>query len=103
MILPAAVRYLGQLYAVGPASRAVEALSVRVGELIDRLSDAIDTLEHAQHEAHDAGSVQEEAQAFVAHVIPMSSTPGPQAGRFALVALLLPSVRTIVRPHAGKP
>ncbi len=74
MILPAAVRYLGQLYAVGPASRAVEALSVRVGELMDRLCDAIDTLEHAQHEAHDAGSVQEEAQAFVAHVIPAQET-----------------------------
>jgi len=70
MILPAAVRYLGQLYAVGPASRAVESLCSRVGDLTDRLSDTIETLQHAQHEAHDAGSVQEEAQAFVAHVIP---------------------------------
>jgi glutamine synthetase len=70
MILPAAVRYLGQLYAVGPASRAVETLCARVGDLTDRLSAAIDDLAHAQHEAHDAGSVKEEAEAFVNHVIP---------------------------------
>jgi glutamine synthetase len=70
MILPAAVRYLGQLYAVGPASRSVESLCARVGELTDRLSSAIEDLEHAQHEAHDAGSVKEEAEAFVNHVIP---------------------------------
>jgi glutamine synthetase len=70
MILPAAVRYLGQLYAVGGASRAVGALCERVGELVDRLSDAMDKLEHAQHAAHEAGSVQDEARAFVESVIP---------------------------------
>ena len=73
MILPAVVRYLGQLSA-GTASRAVETLSTRVADLTDRLCAAIDDLEHAQHEAHDAGSVQEEAQAFVAHVIPVQNT-----------------------------
>ena len=70
MILPAAVRYLGQLYAVGPASRAVELLCSKVGALTDRLSAAIDELEHAQHAAHEAGSVHEEAKAFVDGVIP---------------------------------
>ena len=44
MILPAAIRYLGQLNAAGPGSRAVVALTARVGDLVDRLSDAIDEL-----------------------------------------------------------
>ncbi len=70
MILPAAVRYLGQLYSVGPASRAVASLCSRVAELTDRLSTAIDDLEHAQHAAHEAGWVQEEARVFVEQVIP---------------------------------
>jgi glutamine synthetase len=30
----------------------------------------VDALEHAQHEAHDAGTVEREAKAFVDHVIP---------------------------------
>ncbi len=38
--------------------------------LADSLVDAIAALEHAQHEAHDAGSVHEEARAFVTDVIP---------------------------------
>jgi glutamine synthetase len=70
MILPAAVRYLGQLVAVGDASRAVARLAGSVGELIDQLSAAMDDLEHAQHAAHDAGSLQDEARAFVEQVIP---------------------------------
>ena len=32
--------------------------------------DAIDALEHAQHEAHEEDSVQAEARAFVDEVIP---------------------------------
>ena len=32
--------------------------------------DAIDALEHAQHAAHKAGTVQEEARVFVDKVIP---------------------------------
>ncbi len=70
MILPAAIRYLGQLYSVGPASRAVEALCSEVGRLVDELSAAIDDLDHAQHVAHEAGSVQDEARAFVDRVLP---------------------------------
>jgi len=73
MILPAAIRYLGQLYSVGPASRAVETLCSQVGALVDELSDAIDKLEHAQHAAHEAGSVQDEARAFVDQVLPAQS------------------------------
>ena len=42
----------------------------RVAGLADALVDAVETLEHAQHEAHEAGSVQEEARAFVDVVIP---------------------------------
>jgi len=70
MILPAAVRYLGQLYSVASASRAIESLTAQVGELIDKLSDAINDLDHAQHTAHEAGSVQDEARAFVDQVLP---------------------------------
>jgi glutamine synthetase len=74
MILPAAVRYLGQLYSAGSVSRAVESLCTQVAELIDKLSDAINDLDHAQHEAHEAGSVQDEARAFVDRVLPAQST-----------------------------
>jgi glutamine synthetase len=70
MILPAAVRYLGQLYATGSASSAVAALCSRVAELTDRLSEAIDNLEHATHAAHAADSVHKEARAVVDQVIP---------------------------------
>jgi glutamine synthetase len=41
-----------------------------VAGLADRLVDAIHALEHAQHAAHEAGSVQAEARAFVDQVIP---------------------------------
>jgi glutamine synthetase len=70
MILPAAVRYLGQLYATSPVSGAVAALCTRVADLTDRLSAAIDDLEHATHLAHEADSVHKEARAFVDRVIP---------------------------------
>ncbi len=69
MILPAAVRYLGEL-AGGSASRGVVAVSDVVAGLADRLVDAIHALEHAQHAAHEAGSVEAEARAFVDVVIP---------------------------------
>ena len=42
----------------------------KVASLADGLVEAIHTLEHAQHAAHEAGSVHEEARAFVDHVIP---------------------------------
>jgi glutamine synthetase len=69
MILPAAVRYLGQLQA-GSFSSGVNAMCRRVGELTDRLADAIEGLEHATHAVHDAGSVQGEATAIASAVIP---------------------------------
>ncbi len=72
MILPAAARYLGELATAGAsgASRGVAAACDKVGGLIDRLTDAVSALEHAQHEAHEAGTVEQEARAFVTSVIP---------------------------------
>jgi len=72
MILPAASRYLGELAAAGAsgASRGVATTCDRVGGLIDTLVERIDALEHAQHAAHDAGTVEREAAAFVKEVIP---------------------------------
>jgi glutamine synthetase len=72
MILPAAARHLGDLAGAGAsgASRGVAAACDKVGGLIDTLSDRIEALDHAQHEAHDAGTVEQEARAFVEHVIP---------------------------------
>ena len=69
MILPAAARYLGQL-AAASSSRGINAVCERVSGLTDALVDAIGALQHAQHEAHQAGSVQEEATAFATSVIP---------------------------------
>ena len=68
-ILPAAVRYLGQLSG-GSASKGVGALAARVAGLTDRLVQSIQDLEHAQHGAHMAASLQAEARAFVDAVIP---------------------------------
>jgi glutamine synthetase len=69
MILPAAAQYLGQLSG-GAASRGIAAVSTKVAGLADDLVDAIHALEHAQHAAHETGSVQAEARAFVDQVIP---------------------------------
>jgi len=69
MILPAVVRYLGQLAAAG-SSRGVLTVADKVTSLTDALVDAIHELEHAQHSAHEAGSVQDEARAFKESVIP---------------------------------
>jgi glutamine synthetase len=69
MILPAAVKYLGQLGAAG-ASKGVAAVTAEVAGLTDKLVDAIHALEHAQHAAHEAGSVHAEAKAFKDSVIP---------------------------------
>ena len=41
-----------------------------VAALTDKLVDAIHGLEHAQHAAHEAGSVHAEAKAFKDKVIP---------------------------------
>ncbi len=69
MILPATARYLGQLGAA-PSSRGINEVCERVSGLADLLVDALGALEHAQHEAHAAGSVQDEARAFSVSVIP---------------------------------
>ncbi|MBX3032061.1 MAG: glutamine synthetase III [Chloroflexi bacterium] len=69
MILPATVSYLGQLAAAG-SSRGVAAVADTVAGLADGLVDAIDALEAAQHAAHEAASVHEEAAAFAEGVIP---------------------------------
>jgi glutamine synthetase len=69
MILPASARYLGELGAA-PSSRGVNAVCERVSALTDSLVDAIDGLRQAQHEAHEADSVHDEAAAFASTVIP---------------------------------
>ena len=70
MILPATAAYLGRLAAGASSSRGIAAVAERVAGLADRLVDAIGALEHAQHGAHEAGSVQDEARAFCDQVIP---------------------------------
>ncbi len=69
MILPAVAAHLGRL-AGGAASKGIAAEAARVAGLADVLVERIDALEHARHEAHEAGSVQAEARAFVDQVIP---------------------------------
>ncbi len=69
MILPATAAYLGQLASAG-YSRGVKTVADKVASLADSLVDAINTLEHAQHDAHGAATVQAEARAYVDVVIP---------------------------------
>jgi glutamine synthetase len=69
MILPAAVRYLGQL-STGSFSNGVNSICAKVAGLTDRLVTAIDDLESAQHSVHGASSVQAEARTYVETVIP---------------------------------
>ncbi|MHB8892992.1 MAG: glutamine synthetase III family protein [Candidatus Limnocylindrales bacterium] len=69
MILPATARYLGEL-AGASASRGIAAVADKVAALADGLVDGIDALEHAQHAAHEAGSIEAEARAYVGEVIP---------------------------------
>jgi glutamine synthetase len=69
MILPATAKYLGQL-AAASSSRGINKVCERVSSLADTLVDAIGALEHAQHTAHEAGSVEAEARVFCDEVIP---------------------------------
>jgi glutamine synthetase len=69
MILPATARYLGELNRA-PSSRGINAVCEKVSVLADQLVDAVAALQHAQHEAHEATSVQGEAKAFATTVIP---------------------------------
>ena len=70
MILPATTQYLGELMSASSASRGINEICEKVAGLADGLVDAIHSLEHAQHEAHEADSVETEARAFVDGVIP---------------------------------
>jgi glutamine synthetase len=69
MVLPAAVRYLGLLAEAG-GSKGITTITRRMSILVDDLVSAIEKLEHAQHAAHEASSVQAEARAFRDKVIP---------------------------------
>jgi glutamine synthetase len=69
LIMPAAVRYLGQLSG-GSFSNGVNTMCAKVASLTDGLMKAIDELERAAHGVHDAESVQDEARMFVESVIP---------------------------------
>jgi glutamine synthetase len=69
MILPAAVRYLGELGGAG-SSKGVVAVAKRVAGLTDDLVDAIEALEAALHKAHGAKSIQAEAKVVVDKMIP---------------------------------
>jgi glutamine synthetase len=69
MILPAGVRYLGEL-AGASASRGANAMAKRVAGIVDGLVDAIDALEAAVHAAHAADGIHAEARAVVDTVIP---------------------------------
>jgi glutamine synthetase len=69
MILPATASYLGILAGAG-SSRGITTVCEKVATLADGLVDAIHDLEHAQHTAHGAGSVQDEARSFCDDVIP---------------------------------
>jgi glutamine synthetase len=69
MILPAAVAYLGRLGAAG-SSKGVTHVRTAVEGFTDTLVERIHALEHAVHEAHEAGSTEAEARVFVDTVIP---------------------------------
>jgi glutamine synthetase len=69
LILPAVVKYLGQLGKAG-SSKGVASVSAAVVAGADKLVDAIHALEHAQHATHEAGDVRAEARAFHDEVIP---------------------------------
>ena len=69
MIVPAAVKYLGELGAASK-SKGASKLGDRVASLVDSLLERIELLEKAQHAAHAAGAVHAEAKAFKEKVIP---------------------------------
>ncbi|HXG26869.1 MAG TPA: glutamine synthetase III [Candidatus Binatia bacterium] len=69
MILPAAVRYLGELTSAGD-SRGITSTADRVRGLVDDLVDRMADLEAARAEVHEADSVPAEARVVVDRVIP---------------------------------
>jgi glutamine synthetase len=68
-ILPAAVKYLGEL-AGASKSKGVTKVADKVAALADKLVAAIENLEAAQAAAHKAGALHSEAKAFKERVIP---------------------------------
>jgi glutamine synthetase len=68
-ILPAVVKYLGEL-AAASKSKGVGKVADKVAALADTLVDRIDALVAAQEAAHKAGSLHAEAKAFKEKVIP---------------------------------
>jgi glutamine synthetase len=68
-ILPAVVKYLGEL-AAASKSKGVGKIADKVAALADTLVEKIDTLVAAQEAAHKAGSLHAEAKAFKEQVIP---------------------------------
>jgi glutamine synthetase len=68
-ILPAAVRYLGEL-ASASKSKGVTKMADKIAALADTLVASIEALETAQEAAHKAGSLHAEAKSFKEKVIP---------------------------------
>jgi glutamine synthetase len=68
-LVPAAVKYLGQLGGASKSKGAVK-LSEQVAGLTDSLLDKVEALAKAQHAAHHAGGLHAEAKAFKESVIP---------------------------------
>jgi glutamine synthetase len=69
MILPATVKYLGELAAAGK-SKGIAKIADQVSALADKLVDGIEALEKAHHSAHSAGSLHAEAKTYKEKVIP---------------------------------
>ena len=68
-LLPAAVRYLGEM-ASASKSKGVTKLADKIAGVTDTLVASIEALEVAQEAAHKAGSLHAEAKAFKEKVIP---------------------------------
>ncbi len=69
MVLPATVKYLGELAAAGK-SKGITKIADEVAALADKLVDGIEALEKAHHAAHEAGSLHAEAKTYKEKVIP---------------------------------
>jgi glutamine synthetase len=68
-ILPATAKYLGEL-STASKSKGISKISDKVVALADKLVEAIEALEKAQHHAHEATDLHAEAKAFKSKVIP---------------------------------
>jgi glutamine synthetase len=68
-ILPAVAEYLSAISGASK-SKGITKVADKIAGLADKLVDAIEALEKAQHAAHGAGSLHAEAKAFKEQVIP---------------------------------